>query len=236
MRNAFADELTRLAEVDPRVVMLSGDIGNRLFDKFRAAHPDRFYNCGVAEQNMTGVAAGMALTGMRPITYTITPFVTTRCLEQIRTDVCYHEAPVIIVAVGKVRSISALVAVVLPWTISATSPGLMPVCTSAPSTLSTSRCLVPRTLAVRVSPFSSFTAKRSVKVPPTSIPIRQDIAPMLAVYANQVKGNAAHAEASGATVTSTLCTLVLSPMSDLRPGFSTFTFPCPGSCLGQRPL
>ncbi len=100
MRNAFADELTRLGAEDRRVVLLSGDIGNRLFDKFRAAHPDRFYNCGVAEQNMTGLAAGMALSGLRPITYTIAPFVTTRCLEQIRTDVCYHEAPVIIVAVG----------------------------------------------------------------------------------------------------------------------------------------
>lgn len=100
MRNAFADELTRLGNADPRVVMLSGDIGNRLFDKFRAAHPARFFNCGVAEQNMTGVAAGMAMTGMRPITYTITPFVTTRCLEQIRTDICYHDLPVMVVAVG----------------------------------------------------------------------------------------------------------------------------------------
>src|SRR5579863_2666496 len=100
MRNAFADELTKLGNVDPRVVMLSGDIGNRLFDKFRAAHPSRFYNCGVAEQNMTGVAAGMAMSGMRPITYTIAPFVTTRCLEQIRTDICYHELPVMVVAVG----------------------------------------------------------------------------------------------------------------------------------------
>lgn len=100
MRNAFADELTRLSDVDERVVMLSGDIGNRLFDKFRAAHPSRFYNCGVAEQNMMGVAAGMAMSGLRPIAYTITPFVTTRCLEQIRTDACYHEAPVTIVAVG----------------------------------------------------------------------------------------------------------------------------------------
>jgi transketolase len=100
MRNAFADELTKLGNDDPRVIMLSGDIGNKLFDKFRAAHPDRFINCGVAEQNMTGVAAGLAMSGYRPVTYTITPFVTTRCLEQIRTDVCYHEAPVTIVAVG----------------------------------------------------------------------------------------------------------------------------------------
>ncbi|MBI1252517.1 MAG: transketolase [Alphaproteobacteria bacterium] len=100
MRNAFADELTKLGNDDPRVIMLSGDIGNKLFDKFRAAHPGRFINCGVAEQNMTGVAAGLAMSGFRPVTYTITPFVTTRCLEQIRTDVCYHEAPVTIVAVG----------------------------------------------------------------------------------------------------------------------------------------
>ncbi|GIL00702.1 MAG: transketolase [Alphaproteobacteria bacterium] len=100
MRNAFADELTRLGDADPRLVMLSGDIGNRLFDKFRAAHPGRFFNCGVAEANMTGLAAGLAMNGLRPFTYTITPFVTTRCLEQIRTDVCYHDVPVTVVAVG----------------------------------------------------------------------------------------------------------------------------------------
>lgn len=100
MRNAFADELTKLSDTDDRLVMLSGDIGNRLFDKFKTNHEDRFFNCGVAEQNMMGVAAGMAMSGLRPVAYTITPFVTTRCLEQIRTDVCYHEAPVTIVAVG----------------------------------------------------------------------------------------------------------------------------------------
>jgi transketolase len=100
MRNAFADELTKLGNEDHRVVMLSGDIGNRLFDKFKDKHPARFFNCGVAEANMMGVAAGMAMNGLRPVAYTITPFVTTRCLEQIRTDVCYHEAPVTIVSVG----------------------------------------------------------------------------------------------------------------------------------------
>jgi transketolase len=108
MRNAFADELTRLGDEDPRVVMLSGDIGNRLFDKFKAKHPSRFFNCGVAEANMMGVAAGMGMNGLRPVAYTITPFVTTRCLEQIRTDVCYHEAPVTIVAVGAGLSYSGL--------------------------------------------------------------------------------------------------------------------------------
>ena len=100
MRNAFADELTKLGNIDPRLVMLSGDIGNKLFDKFKASHPDRFINCGVAEQNMTGFAAGLAMSGLRPVTYTITPFVTTRCLEQIRTDIAYHELPVTIVSVG----------------------------------------------------------------------------------------------------------------------------------------
>jgi transketolase len=100
MRNAFADELTKLGDQDPRLVMLSGDIGNRLFDKFKDKHPSRFINCGVAEQNMMGVAAGMAMSGLRPVAYTITPFVTTRCLEQIRTDACYHNVPVTVVSVG----------------------------------------------------------------------------------------------------------------------------------------
>ena len=108
MRNAFADELTKLGDEDARIVMLSGDIGNRLFDKFKAKHPSRFFNCGVAEANMMGVAAGMAMNGLRPVAYTITPFVTTRCLEQIRTDVCYHEAPVTIVAVGAGMSYAGL--------------------------------------------------------------------------------------------------------------------------------
>jgi transketolase len=108
MRNAFADELTKLGNEDPRLVMLSGDIGNRLFDKFKDKHPSRFFNCGVAEANMMGVAAGMAMNGLRPVAYTITPFVTTRCLEQIRTDVCYHEAPVTIVAVGAGLAYSGL--------------------------------------------------------------------------------------------------------------------------------
>lgn len=108
MRNAFADELTKLGDEDPRIVMLSGDIGNRLFDKFKDKHRARFFNCGVAEANMMGVAAGMAMNGLRPVAYTIAPFVTTRCLEQIRTDVCYHGAPVTIVAVGAGLAYSGL--------------------------------------------------------------------------------------------------------------------------------
>lgn len=108
MRNAFAKEVTQLAKADPRVVLLSGDIGNKLFDEFKAVDVDRFYNCGVAEANMMGVAAGMAMSGFRPIIYTITPFTTTRCFEQIRVDVCYHQAPVIIVGTGSGLSYAEL--------------------------------------------------------------------------------------------------------------------------------
>ncbi len=100
MRNAFSSEIEKLAEVHPEIVLLSGDIGNRLFDRFKVKFPNRFYNCGVAEANMMGVAAGLALCGFRPVPYTIVPFLTTRCLEQIRLDVCYQNLPVVIVGVG----------------------------------------------------------------------------------------------------------------------------------------
>jgi len=100
MRNAFAKAVAELSDSHPELVMLAGDIGNRLFDRLKEKHPSRFLNCGVAEANMTGVAAGLAASGLRPITYTITPFNTVRCLEQIRLDVCYPNLPVIIVGTG----------------------------------------------------------------------------------------------------------------------------------------
>jgi len=108
MRNAFAAELSAVASEDERIVLLSGDIGNRLFDRYKEKFNDRFFNCGVAEANMTSMAAGMALCGLRPITYTITPFNTTRCLEQIKIDICYHNLPVIIVGVGSGLSYAGL--------------------------------------------------------------------------------------------------------------------------------
>ena len=108
MRNAFADEVTNLAAEDNRIVLLSGDIGNRLFDKFRDMAPNRFLNCGIAEGNMMSMAAGMGLCGLRPIVYTITPFTTIRCLEQIRVDVAYHNSPVIIVGTGSGLSYASL--------------------------------------------------------------------------------------------------------------------------------
>lgn len=100
MRNAFADEITALADRDSRVVLLSGDIGNRLFNDFKDRHPDRFYNVGVAEADMIGIAAGLALGGMRPVAYTIASFAVYRAFEQIRVDLCYPSLPVVIVGVG----------------------------------------------------------------------------------------------------------------------------------------
>jgi transketolase len=100
MRDAFASVITELGDEDPRLVLLSGDIGNRLFDHFKAAHPHRFYNCGVAEANMASVAAGLAMTGFRPWVYTIASFLTYRAFEQIRLDIAYHHLPVVLVGTG----------------------------------------------------------------------------------------------------------------------------------------
>jgi transketolase len=108
MRNAFADEIRKIATQDSRVVMLSADIGNRLFDKFKTECVGRFFNTGVAEANTISMAAGLAATGLRPVCYTITPFITARCYEQIKVDVCYHEQPVVIVGTGSGLSYASL--------------------------------------------------------------------------------------------------------------------------------
>jgi len=108
MRNAFAQEITNLAKKNKKIVLLSGDIGNRLFDKFRASFPERYYNCGIAEACMTGVASGLAHLGLSPITYTIATFNTVRCLEQIKLDVCYPNLSVVIVGTGAGLSYASL--------------------------------------------------------------------------------------------------------------------------------
>ena len=108
MRNAFAKEITRIARDSSKLVLLSGDIGNRLFDEYKEIPNSNFLNCGIAEANMMGVAAGLAMSGLRPIIYTITPFTTTRCFEQIRVDVCYHNVPVIIIGTGSGLSYASL--------------------------------------------------------------------------------------------------------------------------------
>ena len=100
MRNAFLDTLHELALEDERIVFITGDLGFRVVEKFMEDRPKQFLNAGVAEQNMTGIAAGMALSGKICFTYSIANFPTLRCLEQIRNDVCYHDANVKIVSVG----------------------------------------------------------------------------------------------------------------------------------------
>ena len=108
MRNAFAKEMKLIVERKNNVVLLSGDIGNRMFDELKNSRPEQFINCGIAEANMMSMAAGMGLSGMRPVIYTITPFTTLRCLEQIRIGVAYHQSPVVIVGTGSGLSYSEL--------------------------------------------------------------------------------------------------------------------------------
>ena len=100
MRNTFAQEITNIAQKNKKIVLLAGDIGYKLFDNFKKKYPHRFYNCGVAEANMTTVAAGLALKGFTPITYTIATFGVYKTVEQIKVDICYPNLGVIIVGVG----------------------------------------------------------------------------------------------------------------------------------------
>jgi transketolase len=100
VRNTFIETLIELAAEDKRIFLLCGDLGFSVLEKFASQFPDRFINIGVAEQNMTGIAAGLALSGKIVFTYSIANFPVMRCLEQIRNDVCYHQANVKIVAVG----------------------------------------------------------------------------------------------------------------------------------------
>ena len=100
MRDAFFRTLLQAAAQDERIFLLTADLGFGAAEQFRRHFPGRFINVGVAEQNMTGVAAGLALAGKTVFTYSIANFPTLRCLEQIRADVCYHNANVKIVAVG----------------------------------------------------------------------------------------------------------------------------------------
>lgn len=108
MRDAFIRRLTLLAERDPRVLLVSGDLGFGVLNDFRERFPGRFLNAGVAEQNMTGIATGLALEGRVVFTYSIGNFSTLRCLEQIRNDASYHDADVKVVSVGGGFSYGAL--------------------------------------------------------------------------------------------------------------------------------
>jgi transketolase len=100
MRRAFADTLHDLASEDDRVLLLTGDLGFGVFDKFMEDFGPRYVNVGVAEAQLIDCAAGLALEGYRPIAYSIASFATGRCFEQIRIAVGYHELPVVVVGAG----------------------------------------------------------------------------------------------------------------------------------------
>lgn len=100
MRAAFSDSLVRLAKADPNVLLLTGDHGYALFDDFRRECPAQYINAGIAEQNMVGMAAGLARVGFRPFVYGLSAFIPIRVVEQIKLDVAHDKLPVIFIGDG----------------------------------------------------------------------------------------------------------------------------------------
>ena len=100
MRDAFINSLTELAENDKDIILLTGDLGFGVFEEFETRFPGQYFNVGIAEQNMMGLAAGLSLEGKKVLAYSIGNFASLRCLEQIRNDACYHDANITIVASG----------------------------------------------------------------------------------------------------------------------------------------
>jgi transketolase len=100
MRTAFINQLIIEAEKNTKIFLIVGDLGYSVVESFRDKFPNRFLNAGVAEQNMAGIAAGLAMEGYIVFIYSIANFPTLRCMEQIRYDICYHNLNVKIIAVG----------------------------------------------------------------------------------------------------------------------------------------
>ena len=100
MRNHLINKITEIAKMDHNIMLMTGDLGYGVLDEFKNQFPDRYINVGIAEQNMAAVAAGLALEGNTVFVYSIGNFPTLRCIEQIRNDICYHNANVKILAVG----------------------------------------------------------------------------------------------------------------------------------------
>lgn len=100
MRAAFSDALVRLAKADPNVLLLTGDHGYALFDDFRRECPAQYINAGIAEQNMVGMAAGLARVGFRPFVYGLSAFIPVRVVEQIKLDIAHDNLPVILIGDG----------------------------------------------------------------------------------------------------------------------------------------
>jgi transketolase len=100
MRAAFSDALVELAKSDPKVLLLTGDHGYALFDEFRKHCPSQYVNAGIAEQNMVGVAAGLARAGFIPFVYGLSAFIPIRVLEQIKLDIAHDNLHVILLGDG----------------------------------------------------------------------------------------------------------------------------------------
>ena len=100
MRNTFAETLSNFAAEDKSLILLTGDLGYSVLERFQERFPQQFFNLGIAEQSMMSIAAGLAQDGKRPFVYSIANFPTLRCLEQIRNDICAMRAPATIVSVG----------------------------------------------------------------------------------------------------------------------------------------
>lgn len=100
MRQALSDSLVKAAQNNPKVILLTGDHGYALFDEFRKRFPDQYLNAGIAEQNMVGMAAGLARAGYFPIVYGLSAFIPVRVLEQMKLDVCHDNLPVIFLGDG----------------------------------------------------------------------------------------------------------------------------------------
>lgn len=97
LRNKLSDLLVKEAKKDPKFIVLSGDHGYALFDALRKDHPSQFINCGIAEQSMVGIAAGLARQGFRVVVYGLASFIPIRVLEQIKLDICFSNAPVVFI-------------------------------------------------------------------------------------------------------------------------------------------
>lgn len=100
MRAAFSETLVRLAKADPNVLLLTGDHGYALFDDFRRECPAQYINAGIAEQNMVGMAAGLARVGFRPFVYGLSAFIPVRVVEQIKLDIAHDHLPVVLIGDG----------------------------------------------------------------------------------------------------------------------------------------
>jgi transketolase len=100
MREAFSNALVRLALADPQVILITGDHGYALFDEFRKRCPGQYFNAGIAEQNMVGMAAGLARVGFRPFVYGLAAFIPIRTVEQIKLDIAHDDLPVVLLGDG----------------------------------------------------------------------------------------------------------------------------------------